>query len=245
MRGASDMTSTAPKGKRVVRAELLAAYAPAVISNSMASPNVSNSLTIATFNSLFLTGTYFHNQNISLEGSYQRMSVDLYKDQSLTGGTTDQPMLSFRPQSLSARLQGRWSLGSGAWVPQMEARVGYLYKSFYTYYAASLTTFALSSSGAHHVIGGLGLRQPLPANQAIEVQGDLAKPLSSGPTQVTAGRLVQFQAWYSIEVQAPLKLGFGLRYASASYDFTDTAHEVEGLLEEGSVALFAALAWGL
>jgi len=244
MRGTSDMVSTAPKGKRVLRAELLAAYAPALISNSMVSPSVSNSLTVATYNSLFLTGTYFHNQNISLEGSYQRMSVDLYKDQSLAGGTTDQPTLSFRPQSTSARLQGRWSLGSGYLTPQLEARIGYLYKSFYTYYAGSLTTFALSPSAAHHVAGGLGLRQPLPASQAVEVQGDMAKPLSAGPTQVTAGRLLQFQAWYSIEVQTPFKLGFGLRYASASYDFTDTAHEVQGQLEERSAAFFAALAWG-
>ena len=244
MRGTSDVVSTTQSPNRTAQVELLAAYAPAIVSNSMISPNVTNSLSITTFNSYFFSGTLYFMRNFSLEGSYQRMSVDLYKAQSLQQGTTGQPVLAFRPQSITARLQGRWSLGTSPYAPALEARAGYLYKTFYTYYAGSLTTFGLSEAGAHHATAGLGMRQPLARTQHLEALVDVAKPLASSPAQVTGGQQLSILGAYSIEIRAPMQLSFGMRYIGTSYDFTDQAHDVQGTLSERSLAVFGALAWG-
>jgi hypothetical protein len=235
-----NVTSYAPAGGDTVR--LMAAFAPSVVRNAMASKTVNNSLDVAVYNSFLFSGQYWFSRPFGIEGAYQRKSAELYKGG--LEGTADQEPLAFVPQSLDLRMRARLMLGGGALAPELHARVGYMYKTFYTYYAKSRTAFGLTETGVHHVSLGVGGKLPFALDKYGEVSADLAKPLRSAATEVTGGQHLALDLGYYLLYPGHLTVGFGGRYASATYTFVDDSHGVDGTLQETSYSVLGSLGWG-
>lgn len=231
----------APAGGDRIR--IMAAYAPSVISNTMVGDTVSNSLSVAAFNSFMVNGQYWFSRPLGLEAAYQRKSAELYSEDKLEG-SPDQKPLAFIPQNFDLRAKFRFMLGGNALSPELHARGGYMYKTFYTYFPTSRTALDLAETRTHSLSLGVGAKFPLALDQYLEGAVDLAKPLASSPSKVTGGQYLMVDSGYYLLFPSRLTAGLGYRFASATYSFVDDSHDVSGILQEKSYTVLGSIGYG-
>lgn len=226
------------------RIRVMGAYAPSAISNTMVSNQINNSLTVAAFNSFVFSGQYWFSRPFGLDAAYQRKSAELYSNDESLQGSTDQKPLEFIPQSFDLRTRFRLMLGKTPLSPELHARAGYMYKTFYTYYATSRTAIDLQETKTHSLSLGIGTKFPLTLDKYLEGALDLAKPLAANPSQVTGGQHLMVDTGFYMLFPSRLTAGLGYRYANATYSFVDDDHDVAGILQEKSYSLLGSLGYG-
>ena len=237
------ISTFAPAGGDKLR--LVASYAPSLVSNTMTSPRINNSLAVVALNSFSIAAQYWLTRPFGFELRYERKSAKLYDNKADLSGSSDQNPLPFTPQDLDLRGKLRFLLASGPLAPEVQARLGYMFKTFYTYYAASRTSLGLAETKAHHLSLGLGGRWPFTLDKYAEAEVDFAMPLGAAGADVRSGSHLSAAATYYMAYADNLTAGLGYRFTNATYQFTDAAHDVAGTLQEKSYSLVASLGWAL
>jgi hypothetical protein len=229
---------------RPEKLRLQAGYAPSIISNTMVSPTITNSLSIAALNSFTLDGSYWLSGSFGLAGAYHRKSAELYGDSDELSGSEDQRPLDYIPQHTALLTRYRIFLGTPGKSLELHARVGYIYKSFYTYYAQSRTALGLTETGAHNLQAGLGAKIPFNSQESLESFFDYGKAIASSPAKITGGSNMLFDLGYHRNLVDRLGFGLGYRYGRASYDFVDSQHDIVGTLQEVTHSAMGAFEYG-
>ena len=234
----SDYAAT---GRDKVR--VIAGYAPSVISNSMLSETINNSLSVAIFNSFMVNGQYWINNSIGVEGAYHRKATELYK-QAQTAETVGQSALIYAPQNFDLNVKYRIPIGTGIAAPELQARAGYMYKTFYSFYAQNRTALGLQESITHNATLGGGVKYPLSLANYLEGWVDYASTLSSAPVTVSSGSHLMLDSRYYMLFPSRMNAGFGYRYANGTYQFNDARNGVLGTLKETTHSIIGALGYG-
>jgi hypothetical protein len=229
---------------RPEKLRLQAGYAPSIISNTMVSPTITNSLSIAALNSFTLDGSYWLSGSFGLAGAYHRKSAELYGDSDKLSGSEDQKPLEYIPQHTAFLTRYRIFLGKPGKSLELHARVGYIYKSFYTYYPQSRTALGLTETGAHNLQAGLGAKIPFNPQESLESFFDYGKAIASSPAKITGGSNMLFDLGYHRNLVDRLGFGLGYRYGRASYDFVESQHGIVGTLQEVTHSVMGAFEYG-
>ena len=225
------------------RLRVIAGYAPSVISNSMVSDTINNSLSVAVFNSFMVNGQYWVSNAVGIEGAYHRKSTELYK-QAQTTDTGGQAALVYAPQNFDLNVKYRKQLGTGIAVPEIQARAGYMYKTFYSFFAQNRTSLGLQESTTHNLTLGGGLKYPFSLSNYLEGWLDYASTLSSAPVTVSSGSHLMLDSRYYMMFPSRMNAGVGYRYANGTYQFDDEQNGVIGTLKETTHSIIGALGYG-
>jgi hypothetical protein len=190
-----------------------------------------------------VNGQYWVNRSFGIEGAYHRKSTDLYKDASTTD-TGGQSALTYAPQNFDLNLKYRKQLGNGIAGPEIQARAGYMYKTFYSFFAQNRTSLGLLESTTHNATLGGGLKVPFSLSNYIEGWIDYAGTVSSAPVVVNAGSHLMLDGRYYMMFPSRLNAGIGYRYANGTYQFNDLQNDITGTLKETTHSVIGALGYG-
>lgn len=224
---------------------LTAAYAPSIIQNDMLSNVVSNSLAVFAMNSFSFDGSYWPSKSYGIASEYHRKSAELFSSGEATTGSDDQKPLEYIPQHFNLLGRYRFFIGIAGLSPELHARAGYIYKIFYTYYAASRTALGLTEVGAHHLTFGGGAHLPMgPIGGALEVFFDYSKPIAASAIKIESGSHLLLDVAYSRTLVDRMVYGAGYRYGKGNYTFADKKRDMVGILEETTHSVLGSIGYG-